>query len=99
MVKQAYMHYSIIILYPTGYMALNLKDKLDVAQSIFLVPTMVGYSIYYSFGLVLSSQHLLLLVAGSYLISLVPYLMAEWLSNKRSFMWCLGSPESSHNDP
>ena len=82
----------------TGYMAVNLKDKLHVAQSVFMVPFVVGYSINYGFGLVLSSQNLLLLVAGGYLISLPPYLLAEWLSNKRSFTQCLGSPESSHND-
>ena len=79
-------------------MAVNLKDKLHVAQSVFMVPFVVGYSINYGFGLVLSSQNLLLLVAGGYLISLPPYLLAEWLSNKRSFTRCLGSPESSHND-
>ena len=94
-----YIYCIVLILHPTGYVALNLKDKLHVAQSLFMVPLMVGYSISYAFGLVLSSQHLLLLVAGSYLISLVPYLIAEWLSNRRSFMWCLGSPESSHNNP
>jgi len=50
------------------------------------------------FGLVFSSEYMLLLVAGGYLIAIPPYLIAEWLSNKRSFSRCLMSPESSHDE-
>ena len=79
-------------------MALNLKDMLHVAHSIFMIPYMVGYSINYAFGLVLPAQGILLLVAGSFLFAIPPYLVAEWLSNKRSITRCLGLPESHHND-
>ena len=80
-----------------GYVALNLNDMLHVAQCIFMAPFMVGYTINYGSGLVLSSQHLILLIAGSYLVTFPPYLVAEWLSNRRSITHCLGSPESSHD--
>ena len=59
---------------------------------------MVGHTINYTFGLVLPSQGILLLVAGSFLFAIPPYLVAEWLSNERSFTRCLGLPESHHND-
>lgn len=59
---------------------------------------MTGYSINFGAGLLLSSQNLLLLVAMCFLVVTPPYLVAEWLSNKKSVTQCLGSPESSHNN-
>ena len=82
----------------TGYMALNLKDLRHYAHCIFTLCYMMGYSINYGFGLLLSSQNLLLLVAVYFLVVTPAYLLAEWLSNKRSIAHCLGSPESSHNN-
>ena len=97
--KCLHTYYLTIVTYClTGYLALNLKDMLHVAHSIFMFPYMVGYSINYAFGLVLTSQGILLLVAGSYLLTTPPYLLAEWLSNNRSFTQCLALPESHHND-
>ena len=84
--------------YLSAYVALNLKDMLHVAHSIFMIPYMVGYSINYAFGLMPPAQGILLLVAGSFLFAIPPYLVAEWLSNKRSFSRCLVLPESHHND-
>ena len=63
-----------------------------------MLPYMVGHSINYAFGLVLPPQGILLLIAGGFLFTIPPYLVAEWLSNKRSFTQCLGLPESHHND-
>ena len=83
---------------PTGYLALNLKDMLHVSHCILSFLIVVGYSINYVFGLVLPPQGILLLVAGSFLLAIPPYLVAEWLSNKRSLTRCLGLPESHHND-
>ena len=58
----------------------------------------LGYAINYGFGLVFSSEYMLLLVAGGYVLGIPPYLIAEWLSNKRSFSRCLVSPEASHEE-
>ena len=58
---------------------------------------MLGYVINYGFGLVFTSEYMLLLVAGGYLVAIPPYLIAEWLSNRRSFSQCLVSPESCHD--
>ena len=99
-IRTAHSISSLIIFYSflTAYVALNLRDMLHVAHSIFMIPYMVGHSINYTFGLVLSAQGILLLVAGSFLFAIPPYLVAEWLSNKRRFSRCLVLPESHHND-
>jgi len=81
-----------------GYVAINLKGCIHVAQCIFMLPIMFGYAINYGFGLVLRSEYMLLLAAGGYLIAIPPYVIAEWLSNKRSFSRCLVSPEASHEE-
>ena len=93
-----YNYVSITLNNSTGYLALNLRNMLNVAHSIFILPNMVGYSINYAFGIVLPPQGILMLVAGSFLFMISPYLIAEWLSNKRSLTQCLGLPESHHND-
>ena len=70
---------------------------MHVAHCIFILPNAMGYAINYGFGLLLSSEYMLLLVAGGFLIAIPPYLIAEWLSNRKSFSQCLVSPESSHD--
>ena len=81
----------------SGYLAINLQGCLHVAHCIFILPNAMGYAINYGFGLVFSSEYMLLLVAGGFLIAIPPYLIAEWLSNRKSFSQCLVSPESSHD--
>lgn len=88
----------IVTINPTGYLSLNLRSQRHCAHCVFTVCYMAGYSINFGFGLLLSSQNLLLLVAVSFLVVTPLYLVGEWLSNKRNVTQCLGSPESSHND-
>ena len=82
----------------TGYLALRLKDRVHIAHCLYGLPYSFGYAIHHAFGLLLSSEYMLLLVAGGFLIAMPPYLIAEWLSNRKSFSQCLVSPESSHDD-
>ncbi|XP_065906596.1 protein unc-93 homolog A-like isoform X2 [Dysidea avara] len=81
----------------SSYLAINLQGCLHVAHCTFVLPYMLGYVINYGFGLVFTSEYMLLLVAGGYLVAIPPYLIAEWLSNRRSFSQCLVSPESCHD--
>ena len=101
-----YNHYRVcytwllvyVTIHSTGYVALNLKDLRHYAHCIVTLFYMMGYSINYGFGLLLSSQNMLLLVAVYFLVVTPAYLLAEWLSNQRSIAHCLGSSESSHNN-
>ena len=88
----------MMIFYFTGYLALHLKDCVHVAHCLHAIPYTFGYAVHHAFGLLLSSEYMLLLVAGGYLVGIPPYLIAEWLSNRKSFSQCLLSPESSHDD-
>jgi len=92
----------VIILYAmcfiSGYLVLNLKDCVHVAHSIHGIPYTFGYAIHHAFGLVFNSEYMLLLVAVGFLVTIPPYLIAEWLSNRKSLSRCLVFPESSHDD-
>ena len=82
----------------SAYFALQLKDRVHIAQCLYTLPWTLGFAVHHAFALVFSSEYMLLLVAGGYLIAIPPYLIAEWLSNKRSFSRCLVSPDACHQD-
>ena len=82
----------------TGYLALNIKNAKHCAHTLYTLAYVTGYFINYGFRLLLSAQGLFLLLAGSLFVTIPPYLVAEWLSNRRSFTQCLVLPESDHDD-
>ena len=79
-VLQISQKYTMSILFynnPIGYMALNLKTQRHCSHYVLLLFYMVGYSITFGFGLLLSSQYLLLLLAGCFFVVIPSYLLAE----------------------
>ena len=96
-----HMHIAIYVFCyfnPTGYLALNNKSMKHCAHCIFMFSYMTGYVINYGLRLLLTAEGLFIMLAVSFIVTIPPYLVAEWLSNRRSFTRCLGYPESHHHD-
>ena len=83
---------------PTGYLALNNKNMKHCVYCIFTLSYTTGYFINYGFRLLLTAQGLFIMLAVSFIVTIPLYLIAEWLSNRRSLTYCLGYPESHHDD-